>query len=100
MTTSYRQLTQGQRYQIEAGLRANESQASIAKQVGVHPSTISREVRRNSPKKAYKAVCATLESDIRRVGARKFCKPTGWLSHHLAIWLKHGMSPEQPPVPM
>ena len=37
MTTPYRQLTQGQRYQIEAGLRAKESQASIAKQVGVPP---------------------------------------------------------------
>ncbi|MDO7918583.1 MULTISPECIES: helix-turn-helix domain-containing protein, partial [Pseudomonas] len=48
MTTHYRQLTQGQRYQIEAGLSAAESQASIAKRVGVHPSTISREVRRNS----------------------------------------------------
>src|SRR3546814_3783651 len=47
MTTHYRQLTQGQRYQIEAGLSAAESQASIAKRVGVHPSTISREVRRN-----------------------------------------------------
>ncbi|MBN0581760.1 helix-turn-helix domain-containing protein, partial [Pseudomonas aeruginosa] len=48
MTTHYRQLTQGQRYQIEAGLSAGKSQASIAKPVGVHPSTISREVRRNS----------------------------------------------------
>src|SRR3546814_13841594 len=47
MTTHYRQLTQGQRYQIEAGLSAAESQASIAKRVGVHPSTISSEVRRN-----------------------------------------------------
>ncbi|NMX46434.1 helix-turn-helix domain-containing protein, partial [Pseudomonas sp. WS 5407] len=37
MTTHYRQLTQGQRYQIEAGLSAAESQASIAKRVGVHP---------------------------------------------------------------
>src|SRR3546814_7524363 len=40
-------ISQGQRYQIEAGLSAAESQASIAKRVGVHPSTISREVRRN-----------------------------------------------------
>ncbi|MEB0048864.1 helix-turn-helix domain-containing protein, partial [Pseudomonas sp. Dout3] len=95
MTTPYRQLTQGQRYQIEAGLRAKESQASIAKQVGVHPSTISREVRRNRPENIYKAICATQESYVRRVGARKFCKPIAWLSHHLAIWLKHGMSPEQ-----
>ena len=55
MTTPYRQLTQGQRYQIEAGLRAKESQANIAKQVGVHPSTISREVRRNRSENVYEA---------------------------------------------
>lgn len=51
MTTPYRRLTQWQRYQIEAGLRAKEGQASIAKQVGVPPSTISREIHRNSLKK-------------------------------------------------
>ena len=78
MTTHYRQLTQGQRYQIEAGLSAAESQASIAKRVGVHPSTISREVRRNSTQNIYKAVSAAHESDARRAGARKFCKPATW----------------------
>ena len=95
MTTHYRQLTQGQRYQIEAGLSAGKSQASIAKQVGVHPSTISREVRRNSSQKTYKAVAATHESDARRAQARKHCKPLTWFSHYLPLWLKHGMSPEQ-----
>lgn len=70
MTTHYRQLTQGQRYQIEAGLSAAESQASIAKRVGVHPSTISREVRRNSTQNIYKAVSAAHESDaVERVRA-------------------------------
>lgn len=48
MTTHYRQLTQGQRYQIEVGLAAGETRASIARRVGVHRSTISREIRRNS----------------------------------------------------
>src|SRR5690606_41845046 len=43
----------------------------------------------------YKAVSAAHESDARRAGARKFCKPATWLSHHLPVWLKHGMSPEQ-----
>lgn len=83
ITTPYRQLTQGQRYQIEAGLRAKVSQARIAKQVGVHPATNSREVRRNSAQKIYKAVCAAHESDVRRGSARKLCKPITWLSHHL-----------------
>ncbi|WP_157466016.1 helix-turn-helix domain-containing protein, partial [Colwellia sp. TT2012] len=68
MTTHYRQLTQGQRYQIEAGLSAAESQASIAKRVGVHPSTISREFRRNSTHNFYKAVSSAPESLSRRTG--------------------------------
>lgn len=88
MTTHYRQLTQGQRYQIEAGLSAAESQASIAKRVGVHPSTISREVRRNSTQNIYKAVSAAHESDARRAGARKFCKPATWLSHHPVLFMR------------
>lgn len=92
MTMPYRQLTQDQRYQIEAGLRAKESQANIAKRVGVHQSVVrfvatvlkmfTRRFRR--PMKVMS--CAL---------GPKFCKPLTWLSHHLAIWLKHGMSPEQ-----
>lgn len=95
MTTPYRQLTQGQRYQIEAGLARKESQASIAKQLGVSPATISREVRRNSSQAAYKAAAATSKSDTRRAQARKFCKPVVWLTQRLPVWLEHGMSPEQ-----
>lgn len=44
---SYRQLTQGQRYQIWACLRIGMKRSWIAKEVGVHRSTITRELRRN-----------------------------------------------------
>jgi len=44
---SYRQLTQEQRYQIYACLRMKMKRIEIAKEVGVHRSTISRELRRN-----------------------------------------------------
>lgn len=67
----------------------------VLKQLGVHPATISREVRRNSSQAIYKAVSAAKQSDARRAGARKHCKPVTWFSHHLPLWLKHGMSPEQ-----
>ena len=43
----YTQLTQGQRYQIHAFLKAGFTQNNIAIEIGVHPSTISREIRRN-----------------------------------------------------
>jgi IS30 family transposase len=95
MTTPYRQLTQGQRYQIEAGLIAGKNQVSLAKQLGVHPATISREIRRNSTENRYAAVPATQKSDARRAQAHKYCKPVAWFRHYLPIWLQHGMSPEQ-----
>jgi IS30 family transposase len=95
MTTPYQQLTQVKRYPIEVGLARKESQASIAKQLGVSPATISRKVRRNGSGLPYKADVATSKSDTRRAQARRFCKPAVWLSQRLPVWLDHGMGPEQ-----
>lgn len=95
MKTHYQQLTQVQRYQIEAGLACGNSQASIAKQVGVHPSTISREVKRNRSNGCYKATYAQDKSMIRRTESHKYSKPTMWLRQRLPAWLGDGMSPEQ-----
>jgi IS30 family transposase len=44
---SYNQLTMVQRYQIEALRRERVSQGAIAKVLGVHRSTIGREIKRN-----------------------------------------------------
>jgi transposase, IS30 family len=44
---SYRQLTPEQRYQIEANLSIGMKLSDIAKKIGVHKSTVSREIRRN-----------------------------------------------------
>lgn len=44
---SWRHLTREERYQIEAMLRTHSSQAEIARALGRHPSTISRELKRN-----------------------------------------------------
>ena len=44
---SYRQLTRDQRYQIGALLRIGMTRSEIAKEIGVHKSTVSRELRRN-----------------------------------------------------
>ena len=45
---SYRQLTQKQRYQIEAYMRMGMKKSGIAREIGVHRSTITREIGRNS----------------------------------------------------
>jgi IS30 family transposase len=51
---TYRQLTQEQRYQIYACMKANRSQQHIAAEIGVHPSTISRELSRNRGRRGYR----------------------------------------------
>ena len=51
---SYQQLTQEQRYHIWALKKAGFDQTEIAHEVGVHKSTISRELRRNSGQRGYR----------------------------------------------
>ena len=45
---AYRQLTQEQRYQIWACLKMKMKRSEIARMIGVHRSTITRELRRNA----------------------------------------------------
>ena len=54
----YRHLTEGERYQIEALLRAMKSPAEIARQLGRSKSTISRELARNNSQRVYRAAQA------------------------------------------
>jgi IS30 family transposase len=44
---NYKQLSFAQRYQIEALLQTSLSQTLIAKQLGFHRGTISRELKRS-----------------------------------------------------
>ena len=55
MTKNYSQLTFEQRYQIEALKNGGHNQSDVAKIVGVHKSTISREYKRNIPKRGVGA---------------------------------------------
>lgn len=50
----YTQLTQEQRYQIHALMKARHSQTEIALIVDVHKSTVSRELRRNRGLRGYR----------------------------------------------
>lgn len=51
---TYMQLTQGQRYQIYALLKAGATQTEIARIICVHKSTVSRELNRNRGKRGYR----------------------------------------------
>jgi len=51
---NYAQLTQEQRYQIAMLKKAGHMQVEIARLIGVHKSTISREFRRNHGMRGYR----------------------------------------------
>lgn len=51
MSKNYKQLSLVQRYQIQAFLKAGMSQKRITQEIGVHPSTVSRELNRNMAKR-------------------------------------------------
>lgn len=91
----YSQLTQDQRYQIYAFLKVNFSMTDIAKEIGVHKSTISREIRRNKGKKGYRPKQANIKACIRRSEATKFIKLTPELIDKINQLIRYDLSPEQ-----
>ena len=91
----YRQLTQTQRYQIFAYLETGISQRQIAKAIGVHSSTISREINRNGLTRGYAPEQAQLASDQRRRTAWKVTKRLPSLVRWVTDQLMDEWSPQQ-----
>ncbi len=78
MNRKYKQLTDIQRYQIEAYLKAGIHKGFIAKDLGISRTTLYRELKRNSTKTGlYRASFATelsIERKERYGRSRKFTK--------------------------
>lgn len=66
ITLSYKQLIEGQRYQIQVLLQDNTPKKRIAELVGTHISTIYREINRNKGKRKYTAKTAQELCDLRK----------------------------------
>lgn len=75
---TYKQLTQEQRYQIYALLKTAHSQSEIAEVIGVHRSTISRELKRNSGKRGYRPQQAQRLAESRQKKARRRIERSVW----------------------
>ena len=67
----YKQLTYDQRYIIYRMNKTNFTQAHIAEILGVHKSTICRELKRNKSKRGYRPKYAHNETLYRRIGKSK-----------------------------
>lgn len=91
----YDQLTLEQRYHLYALCKMGKSQKEMAETIGVHPSTISRELRRNKGKKGYRPLQAHRKAMSRRKRARRPSKWTALVIYFVEKMLKEDFSPEQ-----
>ncbi len=93
---SYKQLTLQQRYHISAFRKCGYTQKEIAKELGVSPSTISRELRRNvNLDGQYHPEYAASETKLRHQQKRKHTVMTPAIERYIRSKLKEEWSPEQ-----
>lgn len=90
----YQQLTRDLRYQISALRKAGMSVRGIASIVGVHFSTVSRELNRNMTESGYSPAEAQQLCEIRKQTARKAHKRTVKTDQIIRESLFLGWSPE------
>jgi len=90
---SYTQLTQEQRYQIHSLLKMDHNQVEIAICLGVHKSTISRELRRNKGMRGYRPKQAHQKAMSRKNHSRNHIMLETWAVIEAKIHLE--WSPEQ-----
>jgi transposase, IS30 family len=91
---SYTQLTREQRYQIYALKKAGQTQTEMAAIVGVHKSSISRELRRNRGGRGYRPGRAQELAEARRNSAhRPRISEATWA--FIESLLRRDWSPEQ-----
>jgi len=91
----YRQLTEEDRIEIYAMKQAGKEQNKIAVELSVHPSTISRELARNTGLRGYRPKQAQQKTLHRRFTARKAVKMLPETIAYIESKLREQHSPEQ-----
>ncbi len=95
MKEEYSQLPLPQRYEISALHKAGQGPTQIAQVVGVHRTTISRELKRNKSPNGYYPQAAHHYAQQRR---KDRCRPLKWTGRCRQLVegkLRHQWSPEQ-----
>jgi len=92
----YQQLTLTKRYQITALIKLGLNQKEIALEIGVSPSTICRELKRNNYKmRGYSAEIAQVKSTKKHKEKNKRSAITKVIEKYIRSKLKEDWSPEQ-----
>jgi len=92
---NYKHLSQVERYQIYALMKAGHDQTQIAKLLDRHKSTISREISRNRGLKGYRPKQACAIATKRAEKCRNAATVPPWVAEQAACLLKLQWSPEQ-----
>jgi IS30 family transposase len=92
---NYRQLTENERYQIYILLKAGMTKKYIALSLGRSPSTITREIGRNTGLKGYRPAQAQKLTEQRRRVAFKYRKVTDEVYGWIETLIRQELSPEQ-----
>lgn len=93
-----KQLTEGQRYKMEAYLQAGMKKDEIARLLGIHRSTLYRELRRNKwkPTDKYNADYAQYRYELRKSQRKRYTKFTIFVQARANTMLEQlHYSPEQ-----
>ena len=92
-----KQLTLKERYHIWTSLKQGRKQKEIAESIGVHPSTICREIQRNKDKttQEYHYTFAEGTASKRQKNKVKYTVITSKIKMYIKAKLKEDWSPEQ-----
>ena len=92
-----KQLTLKERYHIWTSLKSGSNQKEIAQSIGVHPSTICREIQRNqdSSTQEYHYAFADTKATTRQQSKVKYTVITSRIKTYIKSKLKEDWSPEQ-----
>ena len=92
---NYHHLTYENRVEIKSYLNCGLYQSQIAEKIGVHKSTISNELKRNTGLKGYRSKQAQLMTKSRRKNAKKNIRFTDTVKQRVEFYLTQDWSPEQ-----
>ena len=93
--SGYTHLTQEERYHIETLRKQGISNTAIARGMGRHPSTLGRELKRNTGQRGYRHKQAHGLAQQRHKDKHKVKKIVGSLKDYVVEHLKQRWSPEQ-----
>ena len=91
---NYKHLSQAERYQIHALMKAGHDQSEIAKLLDRHKSTISRELSRNTGSRGYRPKQACEMSADRGQNSRNANAVAPWVKDEVNALLRVQWSPE------